>query len=355
MSKSTTLQINYDTSLAGKECSGVLFEIPTTEVIGGDVIDIRLWGMDFTMLAPYSLSLGTTTMGAGVNTTMPLGDITENITFLDTNVGLTIWSISTISAIQAVGNITWDNAGSVETYATNGTDLLANFTFTDNYIQEIADSQLTGSVSIIYKSSQDVQELIDFAETHKHQCEWPIQAIGSVKAVNEILEIDSATGAILSWAPKGADVTHLFVREGYSCLRVADDTDLFGSVVFQYTRAPYYKLWQWTVPVGAQGLYWFFIFKGGVPVNKFSIEMPDLTSGLPEPRNIAIIAVARDGGGALDNASVYIDGLYRGVTGSDGVITINGIMTGSHALKLTRDGFIDTDLDDLYNDELMVY
>ena len=101
--------------------------------------------------------------------------------------------------------------------------------------------------------------------------------------------------------------------------------------------------------------YDVFIYRDGVPVNKFAIQMPDLTDGLPEPRNIAIRVVARDGGGALDLASVYIDGLFRGITDGEGVLTIDGIMTGSHSLKLTREGFVDSDLDNLYNDELMVY
>jgi len=355
MTTATTIQVDYGTDLTGGDCSGVLFEIPTTEVIGGDVIDIRLWGMSFDMLAPYALYLGTVSMGAGVNTVMPLDDIVEYAGFNNSNISVLDWSVSSLISVTAVTDIIWDNNGVPETYALAGTDITVGFNFSENVLYEVNDNLLTGSVQVVYRSSQDVQEIVDFAEKHDHQCEWPILNIGRVTAVNELINIEDATGTLLSWAAPGENITDRVARKGYSCIEIIDGTDLYGSVKLEYTRTPYYKLWQWEVPVGAEGQYWFFIYRDGIPVNKFAIQMPDLTSGVPEPRNIAIRVVARDGGGALDNVSVYIDGLFRGITDADGIINIDGIMTGSHSLKLTRDGFVDSDLDNLYNDELMVY
>ena len=351
----TSLHLEYAVNVDGADCSGVLFEIPSTEVTGGDVIDIRLWGMDFAILAPYALFLGTVSLGAGVNTTMPLGDIHETLIYGNKPTSDTGWVINTITSIVAVNRITFDNGGSADVWAEAGDDITTRFSSTDNHLTTIGSVSLTGSIAIVYRSSQDVSELVDFAETNDYQSTYPIAAIGRIIAVNELIEIDPHTGQLLSWAPVGADVTSRFERRGYSCIKVSDGTKLYGSVQFEYTRSPYYKLWQWTIPTGAQGLYWFFIYKAGTPINKFSIELPDLTDGVPEPRNIALRVVSRDGATPLSDASVWVDGLYIGITDSVGVINIDGIMTGSHALKVTRDGFIDSDLDNLWNDVLEVF
>jgi hypothetical protein len=109
------------------------------------------------------------------------------------------------------------------------------------------------------------------------------------------------------------------------------------------------------VPIGAEGLYWFFIYKGAIVHNKFSIELPDLTSGIPEPRNIVMKVIARGTDAIIPGASVYIDGMLAGTTDVSGIIYVDNIMQGTHALRITAVGYVDTDLDDLYNDEFVVY
>jgi hypothetical protein len=353
--KAITLHLEYAISLGNTDCSGALFEIPTTEIIGGDVIDIRIWGMDFNMLAPYALNRGTTSMGAGINTVMPLDDIIEYPQFGNETSSRTKWVISNIIEIKAIGIIYYDNDGAEDLWADDGEIITNRFSSTDNIITTFDNVHITGTVQIKYRSTQDVQELIEFAETHEYQAKWPIHAIGRIVAVNEILKINKADGSVETWATDGEDVTSKFVRKGYSCIIVGDGTDLYGTVRFEFTRSPYYKLWQWTVPTNGQGTYWFFIYRDGSPINKFAIELPDLTDGMPEPRNIALRVVARDGGASLDEASVYIDGLYMGITDENGILNIDGIMTGTHDLRVTRAGFVDTDQDDLWNDKLEVY
>ena len=352
--KSITMRVEYGTDLGSTDCSGALFEIPNTEVVGGDAVYIRLWGMSFDMLAPYALVLGTDTdsMGAGVNTEIPLDDIIEMVNFGDSITSTTKWVIDSISAIIAVGDILDIEDG---IWAYGGADLLSQFTSSDNILSTVSAEAINGNIQVTYRSTQDVQELVDFTETESYQCEWPIHSIGRITAVNELIHIDEATGAVLSYAAQGEDVTDRFQRKGYSCIKVIDGTKLFGTVKLEYTRSPYYKLWQWTVPTGAEGQYWFFIYKDGFPINKFAIELPDLTTGLPEPRNVTIRVYARDGGASLDSAYVYLDGLFVGVTDEEGLLQVNGIMTGTHDIKVTRTGFIDSDLDELYNDKIEIY
>ncbi len=56
----------------------------------------------------------------------------------------------------------------------------------------------------------------------------------------------------------------------------------------------------------------------------------------------------------LQTVSVYIDGSLQGTTDVDGNIAISYVTVGGHTLKLTKTGFIDSDLDNLYNDFIMV-
>jgi len=57
----------------------------------------------------------------------------------------------------------------------------------------------------------------------------------------------------------------------------------------------------------------------------------------------------------LENASVYVDGSYKGTTDSDGNINLNNVAVGDHTLRMTkRPGYLDSDLDDLDNDTFTV-
>ena len=232
MSKTTTVTANYGLLSDSEECSGALFQIPTTEVVGGDVIEIRIWGMDWEMLAPYSLYKGTDTMGAGEN------------------------------------------------------------------VEEDPATELN--------------ENVDFAETWKHQAEFPIARIVNVEALSEILIIDNQ-GNVVNYATIGEDITAQFSLHGYSCIKQKDKIKLYGSARITYERTPYYKRWYWTVPVGEEGTYWFFIYKAAILKNKFSIALPDLTSGAVEYRNITLYLVDRLTQVPLEGASIYLDALYKGV------------------------------------------
>ena len=59
----TSLSVAFSDDIT--ECRGVLFELPTAEVMAGDTIELRLWGGTHDLLLPYTLYRGTQTMGAG--------------------------------------------------------------------------------------------------------------------------------------------------------------------------------------------------------------------------------------------------------------------------------------------------
>ena len=53
-------------------------------------------------------------------------------------------------------------------------------------------------------------------------------------------------------------------------------------------------------------------------------------------------------------ASVYIDGALQGTTDANGEIDITDIAVGTHTLKVTKTGYVDSDADELLNDYLVV-
>jgi hypothetical protein len=56
----------------------------------------------------------------------------------------------------------------------------------------------------------------------------------------------------------------------------------------------------------------------------------------------------------IPNADVVVDGISRGSTDADGIITIIGISVGDHTIKITASNYLDSDEDELANDTFTV-
>ena len=56
----------------------------------------------------------------------------------------------------------------------------------------------------------------------------------------------------------------------------------------------------------------------------------------------------------LQTVSVYLDTVLKGTTDANGLITIADVTVGSHALKMTKAGYSDSDVDTLLNGFIMV-
>ena len=346
MTSTASINVEYGSD-SNNSCSGILFEVPNTEIVGGDSVEIRLWGGSFPILAPYYLVQGTDSMGIGSQVLLPSGSFSENISFADSPTARTTWPMSSLTSAITTAVIPG--------IAAAGEDI-KDLMIANNDVLTMKDNvSLTTILDVTYNVSQEVEVNIDFAETFQFQAEWPIAEILTIEALNEIVIINPTTGALETWATKGELITNKFMVLGGSCVKEIDSTKLYGSVKLRYNRVQYYKKWYWEVPVGQEGLYWFFIYKDGIVQNKFSIELPDLTEGIPEPRNIALTVYARASEALIVGAFVYIDEMYVGTTDKNGVLYVDGIMQGKHALRVSKIGFIDTDKDELYNDEFMVY
>ena len=53
-------------------------------------------------------------------------------------------------------------------------------------------------------------------------------------------------------------------------------------------------------------------------------------------------------------ASVYLDGTLQGTTDANGEINLTDVTIGTHTLKITKTGYVDSDDDTLLNDYLVV-
>jgi len=56
----------------------------------------------------------------------------------------------------------------------------------------------------------------------------------------------------------------------------------------------------------------------------------------------------------LEGATVYVDGSSKGTTDSDGNVDVNNVSVGDHTLRITKSGYLNSDLDDLANDTFTV-
>ena len=56
----------------------------------------------------------------------------------------------------------------------------------------------------------------------------------------------------------------------------------------------------------------------------------------------------------LQTVTVFIDEVSKGTTDANGLITIADVTVGSHAIKMTKTGYSDSDADTLINDYIMV-
>ena len=215
-------------------------------------------------------------------------------------------------------------------------------------------TQTMGAGELLETDIITITPVIDFAETFKHQLEWPIDSIEHVEAITEMFVIDD--NEVETWASRGDNITDRFFRDGYSCITAADRIPLYGSVRATCNRSPHLKRWYWTVPAGAEGLHWFFIYKKNMVLDhKFSVELPDLADSELVYRNIIMRIVDKDTDTGQFGAVVFIDGLEVGTTDADGELAVENIRTGDHSLFVTCSGYLDTDQDNLNNDSFTVF
>ncbi len=206
-------------------------------------------------------------------------------------------------------------------------------------------------------SEPEYTQQLDFAASTHARLDYPFMSIGRVETLTPLVRIDAAAPCPPKlWAGKGRDITSHVSRKGYSCLRLGADTPLYGSVLATVIRVATFRSWFWTVPENTYGDIWFFLYSdtARAPYRSFSLALPELAATAVGERNLTIRTVDFASEATISNASVYLDGHYKGLTNDNGRLDISGVTTGTHSFRAVKDGYLDTDLDGLSNDSIVV-
>ncbi len=198
---------------------------------------------------------------------------------------------------------------------------------------------------------------LDFAATDHAQLEYPFTAITKVETLTPLVSIDpDAPCPPRLWAAKGRDVARMCGRKGYSCLRIDGNTPLHGSVLATVERVVTYRSWFWTVPENTWGDVWFFLYSDTTrpPYQSFALALPELASVAEGLRNLTIRTVDFATEAPVSGAAIHIAGLYRGVTDAEGLLHVADVPTGVHSFKAVREGYLDSDVDGLSNEQIVV-
>jgi len=75
---------------------------------------------------------------------------------------------------------------------------------------------------------------------------------------------------------------------------------------------------------------------------------------VPEPRNVTLLALDDTTEAAIPNAAIWLDGLKVGETDADGLLYLDNVLSGEHALRATATGYLDSDQDELNNEKIVV-
>lgn len=198
---------------------------------------------------------------------------------------------------------------------------------------------------------------VDLPETLEAELEYPITELTEVLCLTPLTFIDAQTPwPPVVWQNRGSEISAFCSRKGHSCLQVACERPLYGALQVTCLRVGTYLRWFWTIPNSYYGDVWFFLYNDvtTLPYRKFAVGLPDLASVEVGERNLSLEALDFATDDPVPGAAVYIDGLYVGATGEDGLIHVPSVATGEHPFKATCEGYLPTDQDGLSNERIVV-
>jgi len=85
-----------------------------------------------------------------------------------------------------------------------------------------------------------------------------------------------------------------------------------------------------------------------------SLSMTIEGEGITTPEDVVIHVQDYVSDVDIDGVAIYVDGVYRGVTDASGLLTVEALTPGDHTIRMTKTGYVSSDLDDLDNDDFTV-
>lgn len=292
MGQTANLLINFNDSEI-TECGGRIFEITDTSYEPGKRITFRIWGVTDGLIRDVSLKQGCgQSLGSGKWGTLWNSEYTETLSFDNTN------------KVQ----LTYPMAKLLNTVAESS----------------FVSINEEGESSCISSGGGSVNRGHFYLPSHR-------------KGRSNLL------------------LSKTLQKIGNSCIGVKDETiKLSGTVKVRYNRAPFYKSWYWTPP-NRTADYWFYIYDGQRVIHSFKISITGTDEDTSsEFREVTLHISDWVSEASLDGASIYIDGNYKGLTDSEGKWTWTRAAVGYHTIKIVKSGYVNSDEDDLDNDEFVV-
>jgi len=200
---------------------------------------------------------------------------------------------------------------------------------------------------------QDVTETVEFNGSTVEALENVIDNIIRVTA-QTVITAENINGSINTYASSGSVIG--FKKIGGSCVGKETEEEIYyGTVKVHYNKANFARRWTYTLPDKSGTLY-FFVKDRMEVVTKFTVEITgEADTGY---RDITLVYTDYVSGVAVEGATVVIDRdqttEQSGITDVDGKVTFLTVTTGIHYIKSTKSGYLDTDADDLDNDEILV-
>lgn len=195
-------------------------------------------------------------------------------------------------------------------------------------------------------------EDVSFENEDYAALEWPVNSITRIKTMTNVLKLVDDRPVI--WANRKLVQTAKFSKRGFCGIQVKDGTAIYGTARVEYNRVRDYLSWLWTVPADYSGDIWFFLYWHGDLKNAFALELPALASQVLEYKNVTIEMVDHSSEAPLADATIYLGGNVVGTTDSEGRLKLDNKQTGTHLFKATKSGYLDTDLDELSNEEVVI-
>ena len=216
-----------------------------------------------------------------------------------------------------------------------------------------SESLGTGDVVSLSDTEQKITETVEFNGSTTQSLDNVIDHITKVTAQTEITA-KKTSGTTYTYKSSGSVVP--FKKIGGSCVGVDTDKEVYyGTVLVAYDRSDNGKRWKYILP-NKSGTLYFFVKDGNDVVSTFTVLIGG-TSGVAY-RDVTLVYTDIVTEIAVADATVIIDEDLEteqtGTTDILGKVTFLTVKTGTHYIKSTKLGYLDTDADDLDNNSILV-
>lgn len=212
-----------------------------------------------------------------------------------------------------------------------------------------------GEEQSLSDEEQVYSEDLSFSGSSIEGTTFPIAGITSLIALTAITKVDEDF-RLENVASAGSNLSGVMGKIGGSAFGTDDsDEKFYGAVQANYDRVRSGLKWSFTFL--KTGIHWFFIKDGSDVVYQFSIDVGGEEGG-SAIKDVTLIYTNYITDAPVEGATVYFDvgSLMErfGITDVNGKVTFTNVITGVHFIKSIKTGFLDSDEDDIENDEILV-